>query len=438
MRHNSAIFGRRQGKVAFAIALSTAAVLALSGCGGSPEQDADGTVTVTAWVSRTWSNAHDNFAAFMDEHPDINVETEIIDTDDILERLLRAADANQPLPDIIQDDTFVIEAYNDAGLLLPLNDYISAYESEDPDAFNEVLPIVWDEATIDGQALGVTNAANMDVLYYNIPWFEEAGVEVPFETHDDLLAAVSALKKTRPDGIAMSTQAVAGDGVTGLKTVFIGAGVPFDGATPDLHSSGAQYSMKFFQDIQKAGGFPDEAIAWGEAEARGAFLRGAGMIIDGFTTAGDFSDASDFENGKDWGMTLMPVDTGEGDTGARPTSSRAWSITSTSAHPDQAWEVLKYTTTPEFLVPQVLQGGVPPRNTTAIDDPQITEFWPFFSEEVKQGYLESVSGPMALNAGEVELVLEQLWGEIVTGADITPQQLADKYQPQLDALSKTE
>ena len=27
-----------------------------------------------------------------------------------------------------------------------------------------------------------------------------------------------------------------------------------------------------------------------------------------------------------------------------------------------------------------------------------------------------------------------LWGEIVTGTDATPQELADKYQPQLDEL----
>ncbi|MCU1439130.1 MAG: extracellular solute-binding protein [Rhodoglobus sp.] len=423
-------------RAASRLAISAAAFsLLLTGCTPPSDDAADGKTTVTAWVSRTWSNSADNFAAFMQEHPDIIVETEVIDTDDILERLLRAADAGQPLPDIIQDDTFVLEAFNDAGLVIPLDDYVAEFEAEDPDEFAKVLPIVWEEPTIDGQILGVANAANMDVLYYNVPWFEEAGVALPIETYEDLYDAAVALKATRPDSIPFSIQAVAGDGVTGLKTGMIGVGTPFDGATPDLQSSGAQYIIDFYQRMYEAGALPSEAIAWGEAEARGAFISGAGMIVDGFTAAGDYLSVDGFDFGDDWAQTLNPIQSGTGDDGARPSSSRSWSITTGSANPDAAWEVLKYTTSTDFLVPQVLQGGVPPRNSEAISDPAVAEYWPFFSEEVKEGYLSSVSGPSALNAGDVETILEQLWGEIVTGVDITPQELADKYQPQLDALN---
>jgi hypothetical protein len=82
----------------------------------------------------------------------------------------------------------------------------------------------------------------------------------------------------------------------------------------------------------------------------------------------------------------------------------------------------------------VLQGGVPPRNSEAIASPEVAEFWPFFTTEVLEGYLASVSGPMSLDAGDVEGILELLWGDIVTGADMTPQELAEKYQPLLDEL----
>ncbi len=416
-----------------------ATALVLSGCGGGGQEEEDqtgGPTTVTAWVSREWSNSSDKFAAFMAAHPDIVVETEVIDTDDILQRMLRAADANQPLPDIIQDDVFTLEAYSDAELVVPINEYVDAFKASAPEEFAKVLPIAWEEPTIDGKIFGVSNAANMDVLYYSVPWFKEAGVELPFDSYDDIYTAAEALKKTRPDEIPLSIQAIAGDGVTGLKTSLIGTGTPFDGATPDLSSPGALYTMDFYQKMQRGGMLPPEAIAWGEAEARGAFVSGAGMIIDGFTTAGDFSDANNFDFGKDWAMTLLPVASGSGQTGARPTSSRTWSVTSGAENPAAAFEVLRYTTTTEFLVPQVLQGGVPPRNSEALESPEVTKFWPFFTPEVKQGFLDSVSAPSALNAGDVEKILEQLWAEIVTGENITPQQLADKYKPQLDALPK--
>lgn len=413
-----------------------ATVLLLPGCGGGEEPAPAGKTTITAWVSREWSNSADKFQQFMQDHPDITVKTEVIDTDDILQRMLRAADANQPLPDIIQDDIFTLQAYQDADLVAPINEYVEKFKSSAPEEFAKVLPIAWEEPTIDGQILGVSNAANMDVLYYNVPWFKEAGVQLPFDDYNDILAAAEAMKKTRPNKIPLSIQAIAGDGVTGLKTSLIGTGTPFNGATPDLRSPGALSTIEFYQKMQRGGMLPPDAIAWGEAEARGAFVSGAGMIIDGFTTAGDFSKANNFSFGEKWAMTLMPIKSGSGQTGARPTSSRMWSVTTGAKNPEAAFEVLRYTTTPQFLIPQVLQGGVPPRNTEALDSPEVKEFWPFFTPEVKQGFLDSVSAPSALNAGDVEKVLEQMWAEIVTGKGATPQQLADKYQPQLDALAR--
>jgi len=424
------------------MAVAAVAAVILAGCAGGAGtsentetgESADDKVVVTAWVSRSWSNAADGWAAFMEANPNIEVQTEIIDTDDILQRMQRAQDAGQPLPDIIQDDTFMLEAYLAAGLVAPIDDYVADYEATDPDAFAKVLPIVFSEPSIDGQVYGVANAANMDVLYYNVPWLEEACVELPIDTYDEMLEAITAMKASRPSGIPLSVQALAGDGVTTFKTVMIGTGTPFEGSTPDLFSDGAQYTIDFFQKVEAAGGLPPEAIAWGEAEARGGFISGGGLIIDGFTTAGDFIAVDGFDFGEDWAQTLMPTATESGLEGSRPTSSRAWSITTGSANPDAAWEVIKYTTTTEFLIPQVLQGGVPPRNSEAIAAPEVAEFWPFFTAEVMEGYLASVSGPMSLDAGDVEGILELLWGDIVTGADMTPQELAEKYQPLLDEL----
>jgi hypothetical protein len=84
------------------------------------------------------------------------------------------------------------------------------------------------------------------------------------------------------------------------------------------------------------------------------------------------------------------------------------------------------------LVAAVFEGSVPMRQTEAINDPSLAEYWPFFTEELKQVYLDSAPVPAGPNAGSVEEILEQLFGEIVVGTDMTGAELAAKYQPQLD------
>jgi ABC-type glycerol-3-phosphate transport system substrate-binding protein len=424
--------GTRMHKAVRVLAPVAALGLLLTGCTASDTPD-DGT-TLTVWGSRSYYMTDVNVAAWEKLHPDIKLVTEIVDTDDILERMLRAADAGQPLPDIIQDDVFLLQAYVDAGLVIPLDDYVAAFEEDDPETFDEILPIVWEEPTRQGTIYGAAVTANFDILYYNKPWFEEAGIQLPFDTVEDLYKAAVKLKETRPDSIPFAVQALAGEGVTAFKTVLIGTGTPFDGATPDLSAPGAQYTIDFYQRMQKNGLLPPEAIAWGEAESRGAFVNGAGMIIDGFTTAGDFIDVGNFNFNEQWGNTLMPIDDGQGNTGSRPTSARMWSISSGAENPDVAFEFLEFLASPDYLLDQIEAGGAPARNTAALDDPRVTAFYPFFTEELKQGYLASTGIPSALNAGDVEDVLEQLWGEIITGTDQTPQELADKYQPLLDAI----
>ena len=108
-------------------------------------------------------------------------------------------------------------------------------------------------------------------------------------------------------------------------------------------------------------------------------------------------------------------------------------ISSGTEHPYEASLVLRYLASTEQLVGQATNGGVPMRQTEALNDPRLLEAWPFFTEDLKQAFINGTPRPSALNAGDVEDVLEQMFGEIVTGTDQSAKQLADKYQPQLDA-----
>ena len=334
-------------------------------------------------------------------------------------------------PDILgAEDSFLLETFYDAGLVESHDDIAAQWEEEEPDTYGLLLPLVWEETALeDGTKTGMSVTANFDILYYNSEWFEEAGVTVPFDSLDAVLDGMRAMKEARPDGIPLTVQARAGDGVTTLKTVLAASGTPFEGPIPDLTSEGGMYTINWFLQAAAEELLPPEAIAWGEDEARGAFISGdAGLILDGFTTAGDFNDVGDFTYPDVWNLTPVPVSEG----GVALNAARTWAVLAGSENPDAAALILRYIAETENLVAAAGNGSVPMRQTEAIEDPRLQEFWPFFTEEVKEAYLNSTPTPVGENAGEVEAILEQMFGEIVVGTEKTAEELAAEYQPQLD------
>lgn len=405
--------------------------------GGDAGEDdgADGeSVELLVWVTRPYYIPPDDFASFEEEHG-ISVTYDVQSNDDILEQFLRMRDAGQPLPDVLgAEDAFLIETYVEAGLIMPHDDLAAAWEEEDPDLYNSLLPLAWDETTVDGTRYGLSVTANFDALYYDPEWLDEAGVEVPFESLDEVLDALRAMQEVRPDSIPFTVQARAGEGVTTLMTVLAAAGTPFEGPAPDLTSDGGIYALNWFITAANEGLLPPEAIAWGEDESRGAFVSGnAGMILDGFTTAGDFNEAPDFDYPDDWNLTPTPLSqSGGGEDGEALSAARTWAVVEGSEHPEEAALVLRYIAETENLIEAAGNGSVPMRQTEAIEDSRLQEIWPFFNEDLKDAYLNSTPFPAGPNAGEVEGILEQMFGEIVQGTDKSAEELAAEYQPQLD------
>ncbi len=86
----------------------------------------------------------------------------------------------------------------------------------------------------------------------------------------------------------------------------------------------------------------------------------------------------------------------------------------------------------EWLVGQAAEGGVPARNSEFIDSAEALEIWPFFNDDLKAAYNAALPQPAGENAGEVEAILEQFFGEIVSGASSDCDELTTRYQAQLN------
>lgn len=454
-RINRGSVGGSKGRQLTVLILLLAMVVAACGDGDTSDTTADGGTDTTAdggtdttaggdepagdvelevWVTRDYYIPPDNFETFTAD-TGVAVTVNVQSNDDILQQLLTRVDAGQPLPDVLgAEDSFLIESYVEAGLIESHDEIAATWEAEDPDQFGLLFPLAWDETTLDGTKYGLSVTANFDALYYDPEWLAEAGVTVPFESLDAVLDGLRAMKAARPDQIPLTVQAQSGEGVTTLKTVMAAAGTPFEGAVPDLESPGGIYAINWFLEAAAEELLPPDAIAWGEDESRGAFVsRSAGMILDGFTTAGDFAEASDFAYPDQWDLTPVPLSmAGGGDDGVALSAARTWAVLAGTEHPDEAALVLRYIAETDNLIEAAGNGSVPMRQTEAFESDALLEIWPFFNDDLKDAYLNSTPTPAGLNAGEVEGILEQMFGEIVIGTDKTAEELAAEYQPQLD------
>jgi ABC-type glycerol-3-phosphate transport system substrate-binding protein len=402
-----------------------------------PDGETDGgdQIELEIWAQEPWMLPSDDFAGFMEEYPNITVRTDLKPEADQLQQMQARTGAGQELPDLVQDDNFMIEAHQNAGHVAPIDEWKDRWEDEDPEGFANILPSAWDENVVDGETLGVTLLANMEGFFYGVEWFEEAGVDpTTIDSLDGVLDAMRTLKGLRPEGIPLTLSALPTEGVTAQKAFLVAAGAEFDGAVPNLHSDGALYVIDWYKTAAEEGLLPPEAIAWSGGEAQGAFLGGqAGLIVDGIHAAADFSAEPGFEFGTDWSMfPIPPSRSGDQQDGNHANSPWTWFVTTSTEHPYEASLALRYIN--DSLVDMALNGAGPFRNSEALEDAQLQEPWPFWDDTFREAYLESTPTPAGLNGGEVESILEELFGEIVVGTELTAQELADKYQPMLDEL----
>jgi len=412
--------------------------LVVAACGGDSETTTtagggdgggDGDpVTINLILTRPYYVPTGFVEAMLEEH-NIELIVDVQSNDDILQQLQARIDAGQALPDVLgAEDSFLMPAFEESGILssATAEQFRADFEAADPELYDMLWDLVWTE-----QPAGASITANFDAFYYNVEMLDAAGVSVPFDSYDAVLEAMRAVKAALPDSIPLTVQAKAGDGVTTLKTMLAGTGAPFDGAVPDLTSEGGMYTCQWWVDAATEGLTPPDAVAWGEDESRAAFTSGnAALILDGFTTAGDFNEIEGFDYPDQWGLT-PPPDSG-GPEGVILAAARTWGIIEGTEHPDEAAIIIREIAETQWLVGQADEGGVPARQDDFINSDEALEIWPFFNDDLKAAYTSALPQPAGDNAGEVEAILEQFFGEIVSGQSSDCADLTTRYQAQLD------
>jgi multiple sugar transport system substrate-binding protein len=348
----------------------------IAGCGGSSESSS-GSADLTFWTGftdRELGVMKDVIADFEKTHPNIHVKVVGGISDDKIVAAIRGGNA----PDVAHsfDAGAYTGAYCSNGAWIDLADYMNQDGLSD-DVFPEV-PRQYSQ--FEGTRCALPMLADAYGLYYNKDLFAKAGLDSPPQNVSQLMDYAKKLTERNPDG--------------SLKVVGLD---PFDGFYENI---AAHWAPQWGVDWVDESGKSNLAAQPGWAD----MLRWQKELIDWYgydnlvrwqASAGDeFSAQNAFERGKlamnldgEWrvafiaaehpelnfGTAPLPVDDAQPDLyGSGYTSGSIIGIPKTSAHKDEAWQLLKYLATDTgALVKMTNEIRNVPTTTAALESPDV-------------------------------------------------------------------
>ena len=323
------------------------AVMAMGTIGVVPAM-ADDVTTITYWVNDRHDSEYmtEMVEKYNKENTDnIYIDMQII-TDDY-ENMISLAYTGGTAPDII-GQSVTLKNFVDNDMLVPLNDYIDA--DEEYQKVNEPYEHTYEGLNyMDGNLYWVYSGMRSGVrIEYNKDLLEKSGyTEIP-KTLDEY---IDMAKKITEDG----NGEYYGIGFTSSS--------PFERQLEMM----AQVSGIYYYDyvngkfdfsgykeiLEKGKRFIDEEIAYPDQQGvdnmRALFAEGEFALWGNASQeAGVFTSQLPIED-FEWGVAEVPSLDGEIKGALQTTPSKGYAIMSSSEHPDEAWKVIQYFQSEEFL-----------------------------------------------------------------------------------------
>ncbi len=281
---------------------------------------------------------------FQAANPGITVKTNHFPYADYRTKVAAAIPAGEG-PDVVQLFYGWLNDYVDAGLIKPLPTAQFAPSEIDQQFFPMVQAM-----KRNGQYMALPTAVRSLALFYNERLFEEAGIEAPPETLDELIE--TAEKLTKVDGAGNLTQVGLTSGMTAqdhhwwrevLLRQFGGEPYSEDNQMVTYDSEAGQQALQWYVDLAQKHKVTDSTFM---DEPQAAFKAGrAGMHIDGSFRIGALNDT----RGLKWGVSELPV----GSDGTKSNYSSYWVNAVTSKAEGEKYEAalkfMEYITSDEAM-----------------------------------------------------------------------------------------
>ncbi|MEU3984734.1 extracellular solute-binding protein [Streptomyces sp. NPDC026672] len=348
-----------------ALLSATLAASALTACGGGGGSDPD---TVKVSFKQSTDNSikvMDTYLAdikkeFEKQYPGKKVEFVPVKAPDAeyytkLQQMLRSP---RTAPDLVYEDTFLINSDITSGYLRPLDPYLEKWQD-----WQQFIDTAKSAAKgQDGKTYGVPDGTDTRGLWFDKGVFAKAGLPADWQpkTWDEVLDAARTIKRKVPGVTPLNvyTGKPAGEAATmqGFEMLLYGTG---DGSADPLYDSGSKKWIASTQAFKDALGFVEtvykEKLGPEVADALdpnfGTRVRGEllpqgklGINLDGSWLPQDWLSGSGHE-WPDWskrlGLAHMPTQHGQAPGSVSMSGGWTWAIPAKAAHPDLAFDFIR-------------------------------------------------------------------------------------------------
>ncbi len=257
------------------------------------------------------------------------------------------------------------------------------------------------------------------MLYYRQDLLKQAGYEPP-ETFDELLKISQDLQK---QGLADWGYVWQGKQYEGLAAMFVEilAGNGAFWVNPDTLEVGldrpeAIASAEFLRDAIALKVSPPGVTTYAEEETRRLFENGKTVFLRNwpyvYSLALESSIAGKFN--------IKPMVHAEGKNSGATLGGWGLGISTSTKHPDETWEVMKFLSSEESQREFVLETGFVPSRTVLFNDPEIVakyDYYPKLLDVVKNSALR----PPISQYAQASDILQRYLSAVITGSS-TPKQ----------------
>ena len=343
--------------------LATAAAfsLALAGCGSASEPGTSGetgTTTLTVWFMRD-SLSDAIVQRFTDDfqrsHPGIALNVQIQEWDGIGQKVTSAL-ASKDAPDVIEVGNTQVAEYAASGGVRDLTAKVADLGGTD------WLPGLAEPGKIDGRQYGIPWYAANRVVIYNKDLFAKAGVTTPPKTRDEWIDVTTKLNKGGVQGIYLPGQnwyTLAGFVWDEGGDLAVKDGTGWKGV---LDTPQALAGMAFYQRLQALGKGPKDSD---EARPPQADVFGKGDIAQIISAPGGAVAIEKANPDLKGRLGFFPI---PGKTADKPgavfTGGSDLIIPEASAHPDEAYEVVKALAGEKFQLDMAKEMSYVPNRTS--------------------------------------------------------------------------
>ncbi|WP_127497547.1 ABC transporter substrate-binding protein [Paenibacillus glycanilyticus] len=357
---------------------------------------------------------------------------------DYFAKIALALKSKDTAPDIVTEDTFILNSDASAGYLTPLDDKVSAWEDWTNGSFIEALKK--GVTASDGKVYGVPYNTDSRGLWYNKELFKKAGLPEEWapKNWDEVLDAARTIKSKLPDVVPiwMNMGKATGE-ATSMQTyemLLYGTGERlYDNDTGKwiTKSQGINDALTFIQTINKEKlGPPLSKVLNGQAgntSTREYLPQGKLAIsLDGSWITGNYLEggAAPWPEYKDvLGFAPMPTSKGQAPGSITLAGGWALSIPANAQHKDEAWEVIKFALNKENSKKLVIASGNITVRADVGSDPEYTQM-PF--NQIATDYLKNAEfRPAQDKYPEVSTQIQTMVESVASGT--SAKDAANKY-----------